>query len=129
MVQVVQAHDDIIVEVEDEEEVRRYVPQFSELMKIDCHGIILTAKGSGPYDFVSRFFVLRIGAHEDPVTGAAHCKLAHYWQQKLNKQDFLAYQASSRGGEIRVSIVKDRVHLTGEAVTILEGKWQVPTVM
>jgi predicted PhzF superfamily epimerase YddE/YHI9 len=115
-------HDDIIIEVSSEEEVRSYIPDLRELEKIDCRGIIITAKGESPYDFVSRFFAPRVGVNEDPVTGSAHCKLAHYWQQKLQKNEFLAYQASQRGGEIRLSIHGERVHLTGTAVTMLKGE-------
>jgi len=125
IVQAVHAYDDIIVEVETEEALRNFVPSINELAKIECRGIILTSKGSGRYDFVSRFFAPRVGVNEDPVTGSAHCKLAHYWQQKLHQSKFVAYQASSRGGEIGISIEGDRVHLTGKAITILEGKWQV----
>ncbi len=126
ILQAIQAHDDVIIEVASEEEVRNFHPHPTELLQIDCRGIILTAKGSGRYDFVSRFFAPKVGVNEDPVTGSAHCKLAHYWQQKLQKSTFLAYQASARGGEIEIAIVKDRVHLTGEAVTIVQGEWQVP---
>jgi len=59
------------------------------------------------------------------VTGSAHCKLAHYWQQKLKKDSFIAFQASKRGGEIHVTIQEDRVLLTGKALTIMEGNWLV----
>lgn len=122
----VKAYDDVIVEVASEEQVRSYVPNFAEIAKIDCRGFILTAKGNKPYDFVSRFFGPRVGVNEDPVTGSAHCKLAHYWHKKLNKTSFLAYQASERGGTIRLEIVGKRVHLTGQAVTIMEGQWKIP---
>ena len=122
IVQAVEAYDDIIIELATEEELRSYIPQIDKLEKIDCRGIIVTTKGTGEYDFVSRFFAPKVGVNEDPVTGSAHCKLAHYWQQKLNKNDFKAYQASSRGGEIQISVVGERVHLTGQAVTILKGK-------
>lgn len=56
------------------------------------------------------------GVNEDPVTGFAHCALGPYWQSKLNKNDFLAYQASPRGGIIRVSVQADRVLLQGQSV-------------
>lgn len=125
IIQAVQAHDDLIIEVADEEKVRKFVPHIGELEKINCRGIILTSKGTGPYDFVSRFFAPKVGVNEDPVTGSAHCKLAHYWQQRLNKSDFLAYQVSQRGGELQISIIGDRVHLTGKAVTILKGEWLI----
>ncbi len=119
----VEAYDDIIIELATEEELRGYIPQIDKLEKIDCRGIIVTTKGTGGYDFISRFFAPKVGVNEDPVTGSAHCKLADYWQHKLNKNDFKAYQASSRGGELQISIVGDRVHLTGQAVTILKGEF------
>jgi predicted PhzF superfamily epimerase YddE/YHI9 len=121
----VKAHDDVIVEVETEEEVRQFIPPLSLLEQIDCRGFILTAKAHSPYDFVSRFFAPRVGVNEDPVTGSAHCKLAHYWRERLGKSEFLAYQASERGGIIRLKIVNDRVHLTGQAVTVMKGKWRI----
>jgi len=123
-VQAVKACDDVIVELASEEDVRNYVPSNDELEKIDCRGVILTSRGKNRYDFISRFFAPKVGINEDPVTGSAHCKLAH-WGTKLNKREFLAYQASSRGGEIQISIHDDRVYLTGKAVTILEGQWKV----
>ena len=122
IVGAVEAYDDIIIELATEEALRSYIPQIDKLEKIDCRGIIVTTKGTGEYDFVSRFFAPKVGVNEDPVTGSAHCKLAHYWQQKLNKNDFNAYQASSRGGEIQISVVEDRVHLTGKAITMLKGE-------
>lgn len=122
IVQAVEAYDDIIIELATEEKLRSYIPQIDKLEKIDCRGIIVTTRGTGEYDFISRFFAPKVGVNEDPVTGSAHCKLAHYWQQKLNKDDFKAYQASSRGGELQISVVGDRVHLTGQAVTILKGE-------
>jgi PhzF family phenazine biosynthesis protein len=126
MIQAVKAYDDVIIELPNADEVRKYIPKINELEKIDCRGIIITAKGDGPYDFISRFFAPKVGVNEDPVTGSAHCKLAGYWQKKLKKSEFLAFQASRRGGEIRIAVHGDRVHLSGKAITILEGKWQIP---
>jgi len=59
---------------------------------------------------------------EDPVTGSAHCALAPYWSEKLAKKELLAYQASSRGGELRLRVVGDRVKIGGQAVTVLRGE-------
>ena len=122
VVQAVEAYDDIIIELKSEEQLISYIPQIDKLEKINCRGIIITTRGSGNYDFVSRFFAPKVGVNEDPVTGSAHCKLAHFWQQKLQKNNFIAYQASARGGEIHISVVEDRVHLTGQAVTMLKGE-------
>jgi PhzF family phenazine biosynthesis protein len=125
VVAVVQAYDDILVEFAHAQDVRQLVLDPKDVNKIDCRALIVTAKGDGRYDFISRFFGPRVGVDEDPVTGSAHCKLAHYWQQKLKKDSFLAYQASKRGGEIHIKIQDDRVLLTGKAVTIMEGNWLV----
>ena len=122
IVQAVEAYDDVIIELSSEDDVRNYIPSITELEKIDCRGVILTAKGNDKYDFVSRFFAPKVGVNEDPVTGSAHCKLADYWEQKLKKKTFLAYQASHRGGEIQISIHDDRVFLKGNAVTVLKGE-------
>ena len=73
-------------------------------------------------DFVSRFFAPKFGIDEDPVTGSAHCTLAPYWAERLNKTKMTARQLSKRGGEIVCEVEGNRVALTGRAVTYLEGK-------
>jgi predicted PhzF superfamily epimerase YddE/YHI9 len=82
----------------------------------------VTARSARPqYDFVSRFFGPAAGVNEDPVTGSAHCTLGPYWQRKLSKSEFVAYQASARGGVVRVKVKGDRVELGGQAVIVLHG--------
>jgi predicted PhzF superfamily epimerase YddE/YHI9 len=76
---------------------------------------------SGEYDFISRFFAPAAGIDEDPVTGSAHCGLAPYWAAKLDKNEMTAFQASARGGLVRVAVAGDRVLLRGQAVTVLRG--------
>lgn len=125
IISAVQAHDDVILELENPEALRQLALDPKNVAKVDCRGVIVTAKDNGSYDFISRFFAPRVGVDEDPVTGSAHCKLAHYWQQKLNKDSFVAYQASQRGGEMHITIQQDRVLLTGKAITIMEGNWLV----
>jgi predicted PhzF superfamily epimerase YddE/YHI9 len=66
-----------------------------------------------------------VGINEDPVTGSAHCSLAPYWASKLNKREFIAYQASERGGILKISLEGDRVMLKGQAVTIFSGELEV----
>jgi len=73
------------------------------------------------YDFVSRFFAPAVGVNEDPVTGSAHCCLGPYWGERLNKQQMTAFQASARGGVVRVRVSDDRVFLGGHAVTVFKG--------
>jgi PhzF family phenazine biosynthesis protein len=86
-------------------------------------GVIVTAAGDPPYDFISRFFGPAVGVNEDPVTGSAHTVLGPYWRDLLGSDDLLAYQASARGGVLRVSILPEsRIGLSGEAVVVFSGK-------
>jgi PhzF family phenazine biosynthesis protein len=117
--------NDIILELESSKALRTIDLDPKDILKLGCRDLILTAKGDGFYDFISRVFAPCQGIDEDPVTGSAHCKLAYYWQQKLNKDSFVAYQASKRGGEIHITIQQDRVLLKGHAITIMEGNWLV----
>ena len=111
---------DAFVELEDEPALRAVQPDMGKLRRVDARGVIVTARASTkPYDFVSRFFAPQSGVDEDPVTGSAHCALAPYWREKLGKDDLLAYQASARGGVVRVAPRGERVLLYGQAVTVL----------
>jgi PhzF family phenazine biosynthesis protein len=113
-----------LLEVDTEEKVRSLKPDFSLLAEVFGGGIIVTSLSASPaYDFVSRFFDPGEGIDEDPVTGSAHCCLGPYWQKRLSKNNFTAYQASQRGGILHLSLEKDnRVLIAGQAVTILRGE-------
>ncbi len=120
---------DYLVEVGSEDEVRAVQPDYVRLRQIPVRGVIVTSRatdgGGGKYDFVSRFFAPGSGVDEDPVTGSAHCCLTPYWAAKLGKSEMVAYQASPRGGMLRVALDGDRVRLAGRAVTILRGRLDV----
>jgi predicted PhzF superfamily epimerase YddE/YHI9 len=112
--------DDYLVEVESEAIVRSLKPDLTALGKLDVRGTIVTARSADPgFDFVSRFFAPAVGVSEDPVTGSAHCCLTPYWAEKLGKTEMTAYQASARGGIVRVSLSGERVLLSGQAVTVM----------
>jgi PhzF family phenazine biosynthesis protein len=114
---------DYLVEVESEDVVRNMAPDFERLARIDVRGAIVTSRSANSeYDFISRFFAPRAGVSEDPVTGSAHCCLGPYWQERLGKSEFVAYQASSRGGVVYVRVARDRICLGGKAVTVCRGK-------
>lgn len=103
--------------------MRGAAPDCQALAKLPARGVIVTARGQGEYDFVSRFFAPAVGVPEDPVTGSAHCCLGPYWRDKLGRDAFLACQASPRGGILRVKMAGDgRVLLAGQAVTVIEGE-------
>ena len=108
---------DYLVEVADERTLRALKPNFTGLAKLPVRGVIVTSRSAAPqFDFVSRFFAPAAGVNEDPVTGSAHCALGPYWQAKQAKSDFTAYQASERGGVVRLTVQGDRMRLQGQAV-------------
>ena len=114
---------DYLVEVESEETLCALAPDFTALRKVPVRGTIVTARASSAeFDFVSRFFAPAVGVDEDPVTGSAHCALGPYWGERLGKSDLTAYQASARGGVVRVRLRGERVILGGQAVTVLRGE-------
>jgi PhzF family phenazine biosynthesis protein len=114
---------DYLVEVESEMTVRGLRPDFARLAEFPVRGVMVTSRASTPgWDFVSRFFGPQSGVAEDPVTGSAHCCLGPYWAKKLSKTEFVAFQASPRGGLVRVRLEGDRVRLGGKAVTVLRGE-------
>jgi len=117
--------DDLLLELYDEAAVRRLAPDLAGLAGYEQRGVIVTARADDPaadYDFVSRFFGAAVGVGEDPVTGSAHTALAPFWSAKLGgRTDLVGYQASARGGYVRVSLHGDRTHLTGQAVTVIDG--------
>lgn len=114
---------DYLVEVESEEIVRDIHPDLTLLSAVEARGVIVTSRSSTQgYDFVSRFFAPRVGVNEDPVTGSAHCCLAPYWCSKFGRDQLVGFQASPRGGVVRVRVAGDRVYLGGQAVTVLRGE-------
>ena len=123
-VYVGRSHFDVLVEVASEAEVRALKPDLGRLAGVEARGVIVTARAEGGagYDFVSRFFAPRVGVAEDPVTGSAHCVLAPYWAARLGRDELVGYQASRRGGTVRVRAAGDRVHLGGRAITVLRGE-------
>ncbi len=110
---------DYLVEVADEAALRALKPDINALAALPVRGVIVTSRSaSAEFDFVSRFFAPASGVNEDPVTGSAHCALGPHWQARLGKADFNAYQASARGGVVRVGVRGERVLLGGQAVTV-----------
>jgi len=85
--------------------------------------LIITAEADGEkFDFISRFFSPRTGIPEDPVTGMAHCVLGPFWQRRLDKSGFCAYQASKRGGRVWVKVDDNRCYIGGKAVTVFKAE-------
>jgi PhzF family phenazine biosynthesis protein len=114
---------DYLVEVESEAILRGMSPDFKHLATVPVRGIIVTSRSDDPrFDFVSRFFAPASGVDEDPVTGSAHCCLGDFWSKRLGKKELVAFQASARGGVVKVRVTKDRAFLGGKAVTVARGE-------
>ena len=124
-VQYSDTNQKLLVHLESGEDVKNIQPDFTAMLatenSLGWRGVIITAKGEGPYDFVSRYFAPWMGVNEDPVTGSAHTVLAPYWSKLLEKQAMVAFQASERGGKLLLRLTEERVQITGEATTVIEG--------
>ncbi len=123
---VARCGDDYLAVLADESMVRTLTPDARALDRLPLRGVIVTAAADGApseptYDFVSRFFAPGFGLDEDPVTGFAHCILGPYWAARCGRTTLVGYQASARGGYVRVTLRDDRAILGGQAVTILRG--------
>lgn len=115
----------LLVRIKDEDTLRALSPDFAAMLRADrgaekYEGVIVTSL-SKDHDFISRYFGPWEGLNEDPVTGSAHTVLAPYWSRIMGKDDFHAFQASSRGGEIDLHLSADRVEITGRARVVLRG--------
>ncbi|MFJ8388822.1 PhzF family phenazine biosynthesis protein [Streptomyces sp. NPDC094438] len=119
---------DLLTVLPDETAVRALTPDLAAVAALtrreNLRAVVVTAPAAGPalaYDFVSRFFAPARGIPEDPVTGSAHTVLAPYWSARLGRTRLTGLQASVRTGLIRTALHGDRVHLSGNAVTVLDG--------
>ena len=83
--------------------------------------VITSADDTNGYDYLLRSFCPWIGIDEDPVTGSVHTVLSGYWQQRLNKSELRAYQASARGGEVIVNAFDDKTEIGGKTAVVLKG--------
>lgn len=112
---------DYFLVYESESEVRAIAPNFTKLLEVPTHGVIVTAPGDDS-DFVSRFFAPEVGVFEDPVTGSAHCNLIPFWAERLGKTEMFARQVSARGGELFCELRGDRVKIGGHAALFMRGE-------
>jgi PhzF family phenazine biosynthesis protein len=113
---------DTFLIVESESALRSLKPDFARLRQGPARAVVVTSLSNDPeFDYLSRYFAPAAGIDEDPVTGSAHCCLGPFWSERLGKTELKAFQASARGGVVRVRVCGDRVLLGGQAVTIFEG--------
>lgn len=112
---------DLMLVYAREQSVRNARPDFNALAKYQGFIGITARSADKTYDFVSRFFCADDGIAEDPVTGSFHCTATPYWGRQLGKQTLVAYQASKRGGTLFLEIAGDRIFISGNAVSVIEG--------
>ncbi|MCB1117858.1 MAG: PhzF family phenazine biosynthesis protein [Chlamydiia bacterium] len=119
--------EDCMAVVLNDEIVRTFSPNYQKICHLPERGFLLTAKDqSGEFDYIYRAFFPKLDVPEDPVTGSANTCLAPYWSMRLNKQKLRARQISARGGTLDLEILKDRVLITGSAVTVFQGVMDMP---
>jgi len=118
---------DFLVELVSEDEVRDLKPDLPMVASLENRGVIVTAVADRTEgaDFVSRYFAPYFGIDEDPVTGSTHCALGPFWGERLGKSEVVGYQASERGGWVKVRVNEDRVALGGSAVLVARGTLSV----
>jgi len=104
--------------------VRAVKPDFTVLASVDALCVIITSRAEegSPFDVESRVFCPACGVPEDPVTGSAHCTIAPYWSNALEKNTLHCWQASARGGAVNCSMRGERVALRGRASLVFSGK-------
>jgi PhzF family phenazine biosynthesis protein len=117
--------DRYLFELSSEKEITDLNPDFAKLKYFKK--VLLTSKSNAgsAFDFISRYFAPSIGVNEDPVTGTSHSCLASYWSEKLNKNELIGYQASKRGGIVKMSLNPESVIISGQAITVLRGELTV----
>lgn len=113
--------EDLLCVFEKEETVRQVHPDMDKVKALDGLLLHITAPGTD-FDCVSRTFAPKCNMQEDPVCGRGHCHIVPYWTGALQKDQVIAYQASSRGGTLYCRIEKDRVILAGKAALYSIGE-------
>jgi PhzF family phenazine biosynthesis protein len=114
----------IILEIDNAETLANLKPNFLALVNsyTGINGVLVTAHSKSPeFDFHYRYFWPWAGTNEDPVTGGVQTFLTKYWATKLNKQKLKAFQSSLRTGMMTTELLKDKVLIYGDAITVFEG--------
>lgn len=96
-------------------------PNLTLIESLACRAVSVTTLGREGYDFESRYFAPRVGIPEDPVCGSSHCRLGPLWAERLGKRSLIAYQASRRGGFMKIDLLDDRVLMASKAITLCQG--------
>ena len=115
----------LFIELENAEKVKAITPDFEQLIQSTAsikEVVVMSKSADLTYDFILRSFCPWIGIEEDPVTGSIHAVLGHYWKERLQKDQLLAYQASERGGQIHIIPMESSVKIGGCCRIIIKGQ-------
>lgn len=115
---------DYLLHFSTQKEIEDLNPDFDLLSTIECGSVIVTAAGVD-VDFVSRCFAPQCGINEDQVTGSAHTTLIPFWSKMTGRDILSARQLSKRQGDLQCEYLGDRVKITGQAVTYLQGEIEI----
>lgn len=122
---VLKSQFDLMFVYEHENEVSEANPDLDAVAQLDYRGLILTALGKNS-DVYSRCFYPGCSVPEDPVTGSAHCVIAPYWSEQLQKFQINAAQGGQRQGKLQCEVKRGRVFLYGTAQLYLQGTIYLP---
>lgn len=106
-------------------EILNYKLNITKISKLSKNGVGITARYSGGFDIISRFFAPNEGIPEDPVTGSAHAALGSYWSRSIEKNKLKAYQASERGGVIWLEVLDNSINIIGNAITYMKAEIRI----
>jgi len=118
----------ILIEIDDAFVLANLKPDFVALTSTytGINGVLITAiSNTNGFDFHYRYFWPWAGTNEDPVTGGVQTFLTKYWANKLNKTTLNAFQSSLRTGTMQTELLQDKVSISGEAVIVLEGQFNL----
>ena len=101
-------------------------PDQARILALPGGRVIATAAGGEGVDITSRYFAIKAGIAEDPVTGAAHTQLIPFWAARLNRTDLVCRQASPRGGTLWCTLAGNRVRMGGTGVLYARGEILLP---
>ena len=106
---------DLVCVLDDEQAIWGLNPDLEIIKQIDGLLLHVTAKGEKE-DCVSRSFGPKLNIPEDPVCGSGHCHIIPYWADMLGKEEFVARQASKRGGILYCRKEGNKIFIAGNAV-------------
>lgn len=106
---------DLVCVLDDEQAIWGLNPDLEKIKQIDGLLLHVTAKGEKE-DCVSRSFGPKLNIPEDPVCGSGHCHIIPYWADTLGREEFVARQASKRGGILYCRKEGNKIFIAGNAV-------------